>query len=265
MHKLSRQIRFSINPFLDETPRGANSYCSEPAGSGLALYLQLRVSLVGSIENDTGFFVNVHEVDQVLKKHAVPVFSEYISDAYRSRNHVTLSELKTLMIKTSRLLKDKIDNVTVSDITLELNPNRKLEMDCEDNSMVYLSEKYEFAAMHKLWNEKFSDEKNRQIFGKCAHPSGHGHNYIVEVTVKANENIDKINYGLLEQTVTDNLIDLLDHRNLNADIEYFKENNPTIENLAVFAWNQLADKFQDIKLHAVTVWETDKTFCTYYG
>lgn len=262
MHRLSRQIRFSVNPFLDDSLEGANSYCSRPAGQGLAIYLEFRVGLVGQIDRNTGFFVNVHEVDNVLRKHAVPEFTDLIRKSYRNARHVDTSDLKQVMIEAVNVMKNSIKNVFISDAGLNLNPNRKIEIDCEDTSMIYFSEKFEFAAMHKLWCSKFSEDENYKTFGKCAHPSGHGHNYVIEVTVKSNQ---ELNYGQIEKTVKKNLIDLLDHRNLNADITYFHDHNPTIENIAVFSWDQLVRKFKNSVLHAVTVWETDKTFCTYHG
>ncbi|MHC4360638.1 MAG: 6-pyruvoyl trahydropterin synthase family protein, partial [Planctomycetota bacterium] len=60
-------------------------------------------------------------------------------------------------------------------------------------------------------------------------------------------------------------IALVDHKNLNADVEYFAKAIPTVENIAVFAWDRLVDNLADTKLHCVTVWETDKTCCSYYG
>jgi 6-pyruvoyltetrahydropterin/6-carboxytetrahydropterin synthase len=68
-----------------------------------------------------------------------------------------------------------------------------------------------------------------------------------------------------EKIVDDELIKSLDHKNLNADLELFKKTNPTVENIAAFAWNQLVGKFDKAKLHRVTVWETDKTSCSYEG
>jgi 6-pyruvoyltetrahydropterin/6-carboxytetrahydropterin synthase len=131
--------------------------------------------------------------------------------------------------------------------------------------MVYFCEKFEFAAMHKLWNNNFSEPKNFEVFGKCANPTGHGHNYVVEVAIKMPAARDDLRIGDFEKTVDNELIKLLDHKNLNADVEQFGRTNPTIENIAVFAWNRLADKFPKATLHRVTVWETDKTYCTYYG
>jgi 6-pyruvoyltetrahydropterin/6-carboxytetrahydropterin synthase len=138
-------------------------------------------------------------------------------------------------------------------------------MDSKDSEMIYFSEKFEFAAMHKLWNDDFSEERNLEVFGKCANPAGHGHNYVVEVTVKKPVGGNGFGIGDFEKTVDDELIGVLDHKNLNVDIAEFSEANPTVENIAASAWNRLAGKFAEATLHCVTVWETDRTYCSYYG
>ena len=81
-------------------------------------------------------------------------------------------------------LADGFGSAQLSKLSLKLSPFRTLAVDDKDCAMVYYSEKFEFAAAHKLWNEKFSEKRNIEVFGKCANPAGHGHNYIVEVTVK---------------------------------------------------------------------------------
>jgi len=138
-------------------------------------------------------------------------------------------------------------------------------VDCEDCKMIYFSEKFEFAATHKLWNEQFSSQCNFEVFGKCANPNGHGHNYVVEVTVKLPTDKDNFRIGEFEKIVDNELIKLLDHKNLNLDVDEFSKTNPTVENIATFAWSKLAGKFGEAKLHCITVWETDKTCCSYYG
>jgi len=130
--------------------------------------------------------------------------------------------------------------------------------------MLYFSEKFEFAATHKLWNEDFSDERNFEVFGKCANPTGHGHNYIVEVTIKKPTGQGSLCIGDFEKVVDEELIKAVDHKNLNVDIDEFSKSNPTVENIAAFAWNRLVGKFADA-LHCITVWETDRTYCSYYG
>lgn len=129
--------------------------------------------------------------------------------------------------------------------------------------MFYFSEKFEFAASHTLWNTKFSERENFKIFGKCANKRGHGHNYIVEVTIKKPSSGKPIIACDYERIVDENFISIVDHKNLNADVDFFEKANPTVENIAAFAFKSLKGKFGAAKLDCVTVWENDRTFCTY--
>ena len=261
MHKLSRKVRFSINPFLTDVSIGENSFCAKPAGEGLAIFLELIISLAGAADSDTGFVVNVVDIDACARETVVPIISDQIKQRYRLGQHIDFKQLVYFLELAQGQLRGKFGRTVTADIALMLNPNRRIAIDCEEKKMAYYSEKFEFAAMHKLWNDKFSDEKNLEVFGKCANKAGHGHNYIIEVTVKTPRNGD-FGYGEFEKIVDDNLISLIDHKNLNTDIAGFNE-NPTVENIAVFAWGKLAGKVAG--LFSVTVWETDKTSCTYYG
>jgi 6-pyruvoyltetrahydropterin/6-carboxytetrahydropterin synthase len=277
MHKLSRQVRFSINPFLPNQSFGFNSFASEPAGEGLSIFFELCVKLVGEVEPATGFVANVIDIDKSVREYVVPIFAERISEDFRRGKHIGLFGIAELLRLAWGQLADKFTAAKMSKLSLKLNPFRKVAADCEDCKMIYFSEKFEFAATHKLWNEDFSPERNLEVFGKCANPAGHGHNYVVEVTVKTpagsilrsrtttKDEKDSFQIGEFEKIVNDELIKLLDHKNLNADVAEFSKTNPTVENIAAFAWNKLADKFGEAALHCVTIWETDKTSCSYYG
>ncbi len=131
--------------------------------------------------------------------------------------------------------------------------------------MFYFSEKFEFAAMHRLWNDKFSEQQNLEAFGKCANRAGHGHNYIVEVTVKRTAEGATGWTGGFEKKVESEFIGIVDHKNLNVDESEFEQKNPTVENIAAFAWEKLNGKFGSAELSSITVWETDRTYCTYCG
>jgi 6-pyruvoyltetrahydropterin/6-carboxytetrahydropterin synthase len=265
MHKLARQVRFSINPFLSEDCTGANSFASRPAGEGLSIFFELSVEILGSLAPDTGFVVNVVDIDRHVRECVVPLFAERIRQDFSRARHVGLCAMVDLLRSAWCQLSDKFGPARLSKLSLRLNPFRRIAIKSEDLEMVYFCEKFEFAAMHKLWNNNFSEPKNFEVFGKCANPTGHGHNYVVEVAIKMPAARDDLRIGDFEKTVDNELIKLLDHKNLNADVEQFGRTNPTIENIAVFAWNRLADKFPKATLHRVTVWETDKTYCTYYG
>lgn len=265
MHKLTRCVRFSINPFLSEENEGFNSFVSKPAGEGLSIFLELSVEVAGEVEPATGFVVNVADIDKSVREFAVPVFAERIRQDFRRAQHIGFFAVAELLKSAWNRLTDKFGPAQLSKLSLKLNPFRKVAICSRDLEMVYFSEKFEFAAMHKLWNNDFSEEQNLKVFGKCANPAGHGHNYIVEVTIKMPINENGFHISDFERVVDNELIKLVDHKNLNADVSQFSKTNPTVENITAFAWNRLVGKFGQAALHCVTVWETDKTYCSYYG
>jgi 6-pyruvoyltetrahydropterin/6-carboxytetrahydropterin synthase len=263
VRRLVRKVRFFIEPFGDETV-GANSYCGKPSGDGLSLFFELTVGLAGKKEADTGFVINVTEIDKVIRRYAIPVFADDVRNAFKQNRTLKISQTAGSLASLRDVLKDKFQNAMLIELGLQLNPFRKIAFDCEDLKMYYFSEKFEFAAMHKLWNDDFDERKNFEMFGKCANPSGHGHNYVAEVTIKIPSDED-IRIGDFEQTVDGEFVKLVDHKNLNTDVGDLAKINPTIENIAEFAWKKLNSKFGKAKLHSVSIWESDRTFCTYYG
>lgn len=264
MHTLARKVRFSINPFLKEDLMGHNSFASKPAGTGLAIFLEITVTIKGPLGTDSGFVINIVEIDKQVRKHVVPVFAKFIREKYKNQSHISTFDTAKLLTASWESLADKFQKAKLVKLNLALNPFRNIAIDNGDSKMIYFSEKFEFAAMHKLYNKKLTEKENSKLFGKCANPTGHGHNYTIEVTIAA-ELDAKLETGKFEKTVDKKLIELLDHKNLNADVEYFKNVNPTVENIAVFAWETLNKQFKNTPMHCVTVWETNKTSCTYYG
>ncbi|MFH1370563.1 MAG: 6-carboxytetrahydropterin synthase [Planctomycetota bacterium] len=264
MHKLCRYVRFSINPFLPADEPGFNSFASKPAGVGLSLFFELGIELAGAVDPATGLIVNVSDIDEKVRDCAVPVFAERIRTAYRAASHIGYCELAEVLKSVWEELSDKFGMAMLTKMSLKLNPFRTLAIEQWEGTMVYFSEKFEFAAAHKLWNEQFSEKQNIEIFGRCANPKGHGHNYVVEVTIKHPAG-QELRTGDFERVVHWELIKVIDHKNLNEDVPEFCEINPTVENISVFAWNKLNGKFEKAQLHCVTVWETDKTYSSFYG
>ena len=265
MHKTARQVRFSINPFLPSDTEGYNSYASKPSGEGLSIFFELLVEVAGEVEPATGFVVNVDDIDENVRRYIVPIFAERIRENFRQGRHIGFFGIVELLADARGKLANKFGSSEISKVSLSLNPFRKVEINSEDLKMIYFSEKFEFAATHKLWNEQFSEKKNFEVFGKCANPTGHGHNYIVEVTIK--KAADNGNFCItdFEKIVDDELVRLVDHKNLNADVAEFEKKNATVENIAAFGWEKLAGKFAAAELSSITVWETDRTYCTYCG
>ncbi|MHC4680945.1 MAG: hypothetical protein ACYTEK_19865, partial [Planctomycetota bacterium] len=170
MHKLARQVRFSINPFLPRQEKGFNSFVSEPAGEGLSLFFELSVEVSGDVEPATGFVVNVTEIDRNVRESVVPIFAERIKQSFHQAKHIEFSEIVEILGAARTRLADKFGKAGLSKLSLKLNPFRTVAVDTEDLDMAYFCEKFEFAATHKLWNDEFSEQQNFEIFGKCANP-----------------------------------------------------------------------------------------------
>lgn len=134
--------------------------------------------------------------------------------------------------------------------------------------MVYLTRKAEFSASHHYHNPQLSPEENRRLFGKCNNLNGHGHNYTLEVTVRGSVD-PKTGFVMdlkeLKDTMNREVIDALDHRYLNKEIQEFESLIPTSENIAIVVWQRLQPKLKVAKLHRVRVWETPELFADFYG
>ena len=134
--------------------------------------------------------------------------------------------------------------------------------------MVYLTRKAEFAASHYYHNPELSQDENRRIFGKCNNPNGHGHNYVLEVTVKGE--IDPrsgfvVDLKELKDILNREVLDAMDHRFLNKEVPEFLDRIPTTENIAIAIWHRLLPKLAKAKLHQVRVYENPDLFVDYYG
>ena len=139
--------------------------------------------------------------------------------------------------------------------------------------MIYISRDAHFCAAHKLYNEKWSKEKNNEIFGACANENWHGHNFDLTVTIKGNIDPETgfvMNFKDLNRIIKVEILDKVDHKNLNLDVDFMKEKLASCENLIVEIWKILAPKIQDISaekanLHCLKLKETNKNYAEYYG
>lgn len=135
--------------------------------------------------------------------------------------------------------------------------------------MVYLTRIERFNAAHKLWVEDWSEDKNFDVFGKCANKNWHGHNYKLHITVKGKP--DPLTGFVMDakelsKLVKEHIIEDVDHRNLNLDVEWIpKDILPTTENLLILFWKQIAPRLNNCELHCLTLWETDTIYAEYYG
>ncbi len=136
--------------------------------------------------------------------------------------------------------------------------------------MIFITKKLEFSASHRLYNPAFSDEKNQATFGPCNNPNGHGHNYTLEVTVCGKvvpETGMVLDLKALKGLVQKQVIDQVDHKNLNVDVSFLDNIIPTAENLAVKFWDILEPSIQKEggRLYQIKLFESDRNFVIYRG
>ena len=133
---------------------------------------------------------------------------------------------------------------------------------------VTISRKAHFNAAHRLYNPNWDEAKNKLIFGKCSNPNYHGHNYELIVSVKGSIDPDTgfvMNLDVLRKIIETEVEDYLDHKNLNLDVDYFKEIIPTAENIVVLIWNRIRAKLNNDLSLKVTLYETPRNFVEYEG
>jgi len=134
--------------------------------------------------------------------------------------------------------------------------------------MLYITKQVTFSAAHRLFNPSFDFDKNEAVFDKCNNIYGHGHNYVLEVTVAGNPNPDTgyvIDLKKLKKIIYDEVFDKVDHKHLNFDVEFLRGIIPTVENLAVKFWDVLQDKITDGKLYKIKLYETPASYVEYFG
>lgn len=134
--------------------------------------------------------------------------------------------------------------------------------------MVYVTRRSTFSASHRLYNPAFSDQQNEALFDKCANPMGHGHNYVLEVTV-GGEPREETGYVIdlkkLKEIIKREVLDKVDHKHLNHDVEFMRGIIPTAENIAKVFWNILESKITEGRLYSVRLHETENNIVEYRG
>jgi 6-pyruvoyltetrahydropterin/6-carboxytetrahydropterin synthase len=133
---------------------------------------------------------------------------------------------------------------------------------------VYVTRREVFSASHRLFNPAFTDEQNLAVFDKCASPNGHGHNYVLEVTVAGGPGHDTgyvIDLKELKRIIKERIIRHVDHRHLNLDVDFLAGIIPTAENLAIAFWDRLASVLPAGRLVSVRVHETENNMAEYRG
>lgn len=136
--------------------------------------------------------------------------------------------------------------------------------------MVYITRRERFTAAHKLYRPDWSEDQNKAVFGGCANPNWHGHNYVLYVTVKGKVDPELgyvMNLKDLSSLLKERVIDKLDHKNLNLDVDFLQGIMTSTENVAIAIWNEIAESVTKfgVQLHCVKIQETENNFVEYFG
>jgi 6-pyruvoyltetrahydropterin/6-carboxytetrahydropterin synthase len=137
-------------------------------------------------------------------------------------------------------------------------------------TMIYLTRRERFNAAHRLYREDWSEEKNMEVFGKCSNPNWHGHNYVLFVTVKGELKPELgyvVDLKVLSRFIREYIIDKLDHKNLNLEVEFMKDRMMSTEQIAIAIWQELEPPVLSlgVELHCIRLEETENNFVEYFG
>jgi 6-pyruvoyltetrahydropterin/6-carboxytetrahydropterin synthase len=265
MVEIGRTVRFCLSDGGTASVPRHNTFASWPPMVGLGRYYELSVRCQGTVDPLTGYFMNIKHIDSAVRDHAIPQILDVLTQYPNSAE----APLGTTMQRILAVLGPPLDD-SVTEVRLHLTPFYNLAIWSRDMENILIRHQYEFCAAHRLHASKLSDAENERIFGKCNNPSSHGHNYKVEVVIGVgiDEQGHIPNIDQLDAVVAEHVIEPLDHKNLNIDVPQFAQLNPSVENICQVIHQILKPVVGDqlkAQLHEVSVWETEKTRCTYRG
>ena len=238
-----------------------NGYAGIPPSDGFTAHHEVTVECVGTPDSSTGYLVGIQELDAVVRTRVIPLLQAFCGGTER----ITPADAVRRMSEAVGPGMPK--HAALRSLTWSPGPFVAYSWRTDMPTVAVMTEHFEFSAAHRLHCPGLSDEENRRTFGKCNHPSGHGHNYRVAVAarVPAGDNSGAFGSAAMEAIVMRTVIDRFDHKHLNLDCAEFARLNPSVENIAMVCHGLLAPELAaaGVEIDHVTVWETEKTSATY--
>lgn len=259
MLSLTREVRFTI-PLGDARP-GQSQPVNGLAGNlidGAGVFCRLQLTLSGRLDPLSSYIENVKRIDAEIRGHVL----EPLAGLVRSGRFTLARAVGAAMAA----LDEQWRSGQIERLRLATNPYLWCEMSCREKNMIRLTQRFEFSAAHRLHNPAIGEQENQRLFGKCNNPAGHGHNYVLEVTLKGPVNADGrlIAPEAFAEIVQQAVIEPFDHKHLNQQTEAFADTIPSVENIARVVFEMLKLRFAaPVTLQSVRVWETGKTFAEY--
>lgn len=244
---------------------------AEPSGHGHNYVLEMSVR--GPVDPIDGMVVNIKTVDLELKKLLAAIDHRMLNESIPEFADSVPTTERLAQVLWARI-PEAIGAARRVSMRLEEHPGMAVEIFGENPAMVYLTRSIEFSASHRLHSEKLSEAENWAVYGKCNNPHGHGHNYVVEVTVRGEPDARTgiaIDLGKFEALLDAEIDTRFDHKHLNLDTDFFKELPATAENIAIVIWNLIDKKIPacrnggKVELHRVRLIETARSWFDYYG
>jgi 6-pyruvoyltetrahydropterin/6-carboxytetrahydropterin synthase len=261
MHLLTRTVRLCMLP--PGAPAGTkNTYAGTPSLTAMGAFYAFDISVRGSPDAQTGYLRDIKVIDRAAHAVLLPGVQVAYADA-TTTPALTLAKLLAPL--------DAALGGGLSRVRWHLSPFFSMEMHMDQTSHVTLREKFDFAAAHRLHVPSRSDAENREMFGKCNNPHGHGHNYQFEPAVRVAAGTSANAVAMIESLAQSVILDRFDHKHLNEDTPEFDPRrggvNPSVENIAKVFFELLEPHVANAgaQLLHITVWETDRTSATYPG
>ncbi len=227
----------------------------------------LVVTVEGPVDPEHGMVVNLSEMKETLRRDVVQRLAGRCLDGTNGTPELRTPE--ALARGIWGMLGGRLGQVPVRRVRLA---GDRSVFDYRGGDTVDVTRVYEFSAAHRLHSPSLTDEENLRVFGKCNNPRGHGHNYILEVTVRGEpgETGELLEAATFDTIVATEIVDRWDHRNLNEDLAEFANLNPTAEEIARIAWRRVKDPLEGsapgrVRLHRIRIRETDRNHVEYLG
>lgn len=265
MVKLSRRVRFAINPHSSSGGGGGgNGYGGVPRMEGFGRHYEATVTTAGEPDATTGYLTDIREIDRAVRQVVVGYLHQVCEREPASCPCANVLRMGELVGKEVGGLQEFV---------LHLTPTYEVSMSMSVKDHVVIRQQFDLAAAHRLHARGLSDGENARVFGKCNNPNFHGHNYRVQVSVRVGFAMGAMRLAGLEEAVEESIIKRFDHKNLNVDCAEFDQSrggvNPSVEHIArvFFEAVEPAVRQRDgnAEVVSVQVWETEKTSAVYPG
>lgn len=280
---LTRTVRCSIlpDPGVDPTSSPAlahNSFAGKPSMQGLGAHVEFTASVTGTPQ-PSGYLLDIKAIDRAVRSTVLPITRNAYLAAFQTGEANLSAILDAAWHALATHFKSAAPHVQLTQLRWNLTPTYSLSKQ-QENTMptaiapaapaTILRQRFDFAAAHRLHVPTLSDAENRDLFGKCNNPKGHGHNYQFEPAIRLAPT-STLQLHHLEALVSKVLLDKFDHTHLNEDTVEFNQSrgglNPSVENIAKVFYTllapALAQSHPGATLASMTVWETDRTSATY--